>query len=271
MLGVPACHTRRAAVAAVIRYHQPDIVGTQEGLLWQLRDISTDLHHQYGYIGRPRGTSWKDDETSAVFFNKLLWRVLDSGDFMLSPTPHQWGSSHPGASYAMISTWASFAEVDRESCQMLVVNTHLDPYNSSVRTVQAAQLVAFMKERRKEHGCRRYYLMGDFNADFTEPCYALLQSAGFADLYRQVHGRYQPGSFTYHAFEADMYKPEGLEFSDPDHPIDFIMAWSDHENVTRASFDKRRFGPWSPGDPDGVLPSDHYPLVVDVSPKILGP
>ncbi|CAE8622444.1 unnamed protein product, partial [Polarella glacialis] len=94
---VPFGRSRRAAVAACVREHSPDFVGTQEGLSWQLRHMVSDLDNQYACVGDFRGgPGWNNNESSAIFYRKSLWQLVDTGDFMLSPTPEVKLSTYEG-------------------------------------------------------------------------------------------------------------------------------------------------------------------------------
>ena len=77
---------RLPVITSLIRFHQFDILGTQEGLRNQLDDLSKALPEfdRYG-IGRDDGNA--TGEHSAIFFNKNKFGLLDKGDFWLSETP----------------------------------------------------------------------------------------------------------------------------------------------------------------------------------------
>jgi endonuclease/exonuclease/phosphatase family metal-dependent hydrolase len=77
---------RSPIVASLIRFHQFDILGTQEGLYNQLEDISRQLpeYQRYG-LGRDDGK--EGGEHSAIFLREDKFTVLNKGDFWLSETP----------------------------------------------------------------------------------------------------------------------------------------------------------------------------------------
>eukprot|EP00933_Yihiella_yeosuensis_P027138 TRINITY_DN21057_c0_g1_i1.p1 TRINITY_DN21057_c0_g1~~TRINITY_DN21057_c0_g1_i1.p1 ORF type:complete len:421 (+),score=84.07 TRINITY_DN21057_c0_g1_i1:2-1264(+) len=270
----PFRHSRRAAVSAVVRRHQPDIIATQEGLSWQLRHIAKDLDGEYDYVGGFRGgPSWLTDESSAIFYRKDIWKLKATGDFMLSPTPEVMFSAYPGANIPMLTTWVvltpstTSAEEGHQHAPILIVSTHLDPYVPSVRAAQADQLRRTIPELCKAHGCQEAVLLGDFNSDFEEAPWSMLREAGWLDTWAHLHGSYPAGSFTYHAFQGPKYQPEGVEASDPDHAIDFIWLWPANLTVVSSTIDKQRYtaaGPCASETGSGTLPSDHYVLVAEV-------
>ena len=99
---------RAPVVSSLIRFHQFDILGTQEGLKHQLDDIEKDLpeYDRYG-VGRDDGIS--KGEHSAIFYKREKFTVLDSGDFWLNEHPDKpgfgWDSRHN-----RICTWLKLKE-----------------------------------------------------------------------------------------------------------------------------------------------------------------
>ena len=79
---------RAPHVAALIRFHQFDIFGTQEGFRNQLNDIKAALP-EYEYYGAGRDDGKEAGEHSAIFYRKDRFTILKSGDFWLSETPDQ--------------------------------------------------------------------------------------------------------------------------------------------------------------------------------------
>ena len=69
-----------------INFEQPDIFGTQEVLVDQLLDLKKRLDG-YDYIGVGRDDGKEMGEYAAIFYKKDQLRLLDSGNFWLSPTP----------------------------------------------------------------------------------------------------------------------------------------------------------------------------------------
>ena len=83
---------RAPVAAALIRFHQFDIVGTQEGLRNQLDDLQNALP-EYAHYGIGRDDGKSKGEHSAIFYKKEKYNVIDSGDFWLSEHPEKpgWG------------------------------------------------------------------------------------------------------------------------------------------------------------------------------------
>src|SRR5690349_5342013 len=76
---------RKEWVKSLIRYHDFDIFGTQEGLRSQLNDLGEMM--EFAFIGKGREDGKQAGEHSAIFYRKSRFKVLQSGDFWLSETP----------------------------------------------------------------------------------------------------------------------------------------------------------------------------------------
>ena len=83
--------TRRYPILCdMINFEEPDIFGTQEAVIWQLKDMLKRLP-QYNYIGVARDDGKESGEHSAIFYRKDKFKLLDSGNFWLSETPDKPG------------------------------------------------------------------------------------------------------------------------------------------------------------------------------------
>src|SRR5690606_40996944 len=74
---------RYPIIADLIRFHEFDIFGTQEGLYHQLEDLKSSLPN-YNYTGVGRDDGKQAGEYSAIFYNTEKFDLLDHGDFWLS-------------------------------------------------------------------------------------------------------------------------------------------------------------------------------------------
>ena len=114
---------RRPIMAELLREKQPDVMGTQEGLLQQLNDLLADLPG-YARIGVGREGGDKG-EFSAIFYRTNRLEVSDMGNFWLSDTPNVAASTSWGNKLPRMATWAKFH--DRTANRdFYFLNTHLD-------------------------------------------------------------------------------------------------------------------------------------------------
>lgn len=242
--GANAWPHRKEMVAALIRREAPDLLGMQEMLAGQKRDLKKALP-EYQLVGVARDDGREKGEYSSLAFRRTRFALLDSGTFWLSETPSV-PSKGWDAAYPRIATWAVLRD-RRSHRQIRVVNTHFDHVGVVARRETAVQLLRWLGK-----GTRAglpTILMGDFNSTPDDPGYRLLADTKTsrlrdARLASQTPAYGPPGTFN--AFKFD---------SDAPAPIDHIFvakqfAVEDYAVITQH---------WG-----GRLPSDHYPVAVDL-------
>mgnify|MGYP003336695373 FL=1 len=149
---------RRPLVAQVLREQSPDIVGTQEGLYPQLKDIATDSPG-LGWIGLGRDGGSRG-EFMAVFYRKERLEPVEFDHFWLSDTPEVMGSTTWGNTNRRMVTWVTFE--DRATGRRFQFwNTHFDHQVEEARRKAAALVSA--RIARVPQGVP-VVLAGDFNA-----------------------------------------------------------------------------------------------------------
>ncbi|MEN6427543.1 MAG: endonuclease/exonuclease/phosphatase family protein [Phycisphaerales bacterium] len=98
---------RREMVYDVLRRHDPDVVGLQEALRFQIDEIRAALP-QYGEIGVGREDGKTEGEYSAILYRKDHLALDDSGTFWLSDTPEVPGSISWNSACRRVCTWGRF-------------------------------------------------------------------------------------------------------------------------------------------------------------------
>jgi endonuclease/exonuclease/phosphatase family metal-dependent hydrolase len=231
---------RKAYVASLIRFHDLDVFGTQEGLKHQLDDIQQQLpqYERYG-IGRDDGAT--KGEYSAIFYKKEKFTLLKSGDFWLSETPDK-----PGFGWdARINRICSWVQLkDKTSGQsFFCFNVHFDHQGMMARKESSKLLLSKMQSIS---GKDPVILTGDFNGDHTTEWYQTLASSGIIkDSFREVQYPYvNNGSF----------QNFGRNFNTND-IIDHIFI-SSH-------FNTKRWGVLTDSY-SGKFPSDHFPILTEL-------
>jgi endonuclease/exonuclease/phosphatase family metal-dependent hydrolase len=222
----------------VIRRWRPDILGTQEGLYPQLRDLERGLP-EYGWIGLGRDGGSRG-EFMAVFYRRDRLEPVEFDHYWLSDTPalpgsHTWGNSLP-----RMVTWVRFR--DRTGGrELLYVNTHFDHESQPSRERAAALIVERLATSRSDLAV---ILAGDFNvAAGGNPVYSTLTGAGgFSDSWRAVGGADSLGTF--HGFK-------GVAAARGAPRIDWILTRGPVAAVSSEIITESR---------DGQLPSDHFPV-----------
>ena len=105
---------RKAWVASVVNFYEPDVMGIQEGLHHQVQYLDSTLA-KYSFIGVGRDDGVNAGEYAAIFYKKDKLEVIDRGTFWLSETPNK-PSFGWGANYRRVVTWAKFkswSEINR--------------------------------------------------------------------------------------------------------------------------------------------------------------
>jgi endonuclease/exonuclease/phosphatase family metal-dependent hydrolase len=236
---------RRPLLCRLLRMQYPDIIGTQEGLRFQLDEIRSNLSH-YGEIGAGREDGGGSGEYCAILYRTDRFIDVQSGTFWFSSTPEIPGSKSWGNRLPRICTWALL--VDKTSRKgIYVYNMHLDNLSQESRRKSIELLKAKIESRD-----RRYpvVILGDFNVTEGNPVIGFLKGAvrgrengrmAFVDAYRKIHPRAFGGTFNF--FRGIRFGPR----------IDYIFS-SPEASVEDAQIVCTGF--------NGCFPSDHFPLMV---------
>ncbi len=239
-LGVPAFFHRRAeAVRKQILLYEPDLVAIQEYADFMNNDLS-NLGSKYQLVVYGRGRVSEKGEECGFLIKKGRFDHIDTEVFWLSETPTIPGSNFKGSIFPRIVVVASLKDGNRS---FVAANTHLDHLVEAVRLRQSMVLASVLKENFL---LDRLVLTGDFNAGRSASCLDALQSlTGLREIIPNPDGptvRELPG--------ISMRKD----------PIDHFFCGKGIQ-VNHCRILKDKF--------DGIYPSDHYPVLCNVSLKKL--
>lgn len=99
---------RKLLMAELLRQLAPDVMGTQEGVYQQLKDLTAEMPElEWIGLGRDGGSR---GEFMAVFYRKARLEPLAYDHFWLSDTPEVMGSSTWGNSNRRMVTWVKFRD-----------------------------------------------------------------------------------------------------------------------------------------------------------------
>lgn len=242
--GINAWPNRSEAVKALVRYHELDVFGTQEGLAHQLADLESMGEYARVGVGRDDGKS--AGEHSAIFYRKSRFRPLRKGDFWLSETPDRPSMGWDAKCCNRIASWVELRDV-YSGASFFVFSVHFDHEGVIARRESAKLLIERIKTIA---GDRPVICVGDFNTTpETEPIVtmrSLLRDAyeiSIAPPYGSV------GTFN------------GFRFGEPvTNRIDYIFVSPNIKVLRYAaltdSLDRR-------------YPSDHFPVIARVSVPLL--
>ncbi|KON83562.1 hypothetical protein AF332_27550 [Sporosarcina globispora] len=235
---------RRPTIRQVIHNEKPDIFGTQEAVYEQIKDLETDLP-QYEWIGVGREGGSKG-EYMAVFYDKNRFSPIEYDHFWLSDTPDVIGSTSWGNTIPRMVTWVKFLDT-KTGQHFYFVNTHFDHRSAEAREKSAALIVEKIQEFDPE---LPILLTGDFNESPDSKPYQLLTTEGpFVDLWKVAETRINEELGTANAFQD----PTG---GGPERRIDWILSKG---NVVTKTIEIVNY------QKNGQFPSDHYPVITDVT------
>jgi endonuclease/exonuclease/phosphatase family metal-dependent hydrolase len=231
---------RRPVMRACLAEVAPDVMGTQEGLYPQLKDIAADAP-DYEWIGLGRDGGSRG-EFMAIFYRKTRLEPMEFDHFWLSDTPNLIASTNWGNTNRRMTTWARFRE-RTSGREFYVFNTHLDHALRSARE-KGAMLI---RQRVQEVATNNLpvVLLGDFNAEpGKEKTYQLFRDDDFfKDSWQTARARRNDGLDTFHDFKGAR---KGT------YRIDWIFTRGPWEcDVNEVVVFSR----------DGQFPSDHHPVL----------
>ncbi|WP_224996092.1 endonuclease/exonuclease/phosphatase family protein [Cesiribacter sp. SM1] len=236
---------RKERVTGLIRYHQPDLLGVQEALPQQVKQLAEALP-QYAWYGVGRDDGKESGEFSAVFYNKDKFQVQDSGTFWLSPQPNQ-PSKGWDAAIVRICSWVKLKHKQTGGV-FYHYNTHFDHVGVKARENSATLLTNKIREIA---GNSPFILTGDFNTTQDSQAYAnLIKSGELLDTETiSESGHYGPsGTFSTFDVQNELGKK-----------IDYIFVSKHFSVLQHATLTDAQ---------NGKYPSDHLPVIAVVTPEL---
>lgn len=244
--GENAWATRRQSLFDVVIQENADIVGLQEALDFQIREILATAP-QYAVVGVGRDDGRTAGEYAAILFRKDRFHVSDAGTFWFSDTPSTVASKSWGNNITRICTWARF--VDRDGSAFWHYNVHLD-HQSQPSRERSTELLARRIEARS-FSTEPVVVTGDFNVGEDNPALRTLVSAPgttpgrFVDTFRVLHAAEREAG-TFSGFkEGNVGGPK----------IDYVLVQPGTDVLSAAIVRFSR---------SGRYPSDHFPVTARI-------
>ena len=249
--GVNKWENRRELVFGVIRKCDPDVIGLQEALGFQIDEIRKALP-QYAMIGVGRDDGKTKGEYSAILYRSDRFEVEQGGTFWLSDTPDVPSSITWGNACTRICTWARFVE-KKTGRAFYQFNLHLDHVSQPSREKSVVLLAERIRNRKHPEP---FVVTGDFNAGENNPAILFLKGKAtvpgkdnanvenpvpMVDTFRVRHPDANDAG-TFHDFKG----------TDTSGKIDYILTTTDvHVLDAKILHDNA----------EGRYPSDHFPVI----------
>jgi endonuclease/exonuclease/phosphatase family metal-dependent hydrolase len=238
---------RRELLFDVVRDADADVIGLQEALDGQLRELVEALP-DYAVVGVGRDDGKTRGEYAAILFRRSRLRLSDSGTFWFSDTPDVPASKSWGNNTTRICTWARF--VDRNGFAFWHYNLHLDNVSQPSRERSTAFLAQRMAARRRPE--EPAIVTGDFNAGEDDAALATLlgpRPGGHGPLMLDTFRVRYPDEKVVGTFSGFVMGETGGP------KIDYILV-PPGTDVQGASIVRT--------SRDGRYPSDHFPVTASV-------
>lgn len=235
--GPDAWEHRKEALIGLIRKHDPDIFGIQEGLASQVDELR-QAFRTHAVVGVGRDDGLRKGEYSAIYYRRERIGLREGGTRWISDTPDVAGSKGPATTLPRIFSWGEFFLA--EGGRVLVVNTHFDHQSAPARLLGAQQIRSFVESRPG----LPTIVTGDFNCSFGD--------APIEHL-RERLTALRPTSESIGTFNG--FKPDAISGS----MIDFIFVNEAFE-VLETQIDRTL-------TPEGRAPSDHFPVIARIRLK----
>lgn len=220
-----------------IEQENPSIIGFQETNKWQYSYLCKSLP-TYDSVVTYRDNSYLA-ESCPIFYNAELYDLVDKGSFWLSETPEVMSKDWGAACYRICS-YVILADKTSQK-QFVIFNTHLDHISDEAR-IKGIQVVL---DKIKEFGGLPAVIMGDFNADEQSETYKNA-TQNFNDAKYQAEIAENINCATYQNWGNNLSNK----------PIDYFM-------ISKSGFDVEKYQVVTTTY-DGVYPSDHYPITVEL-------
>jgi len=229
---------RRPVAKAMIDEQRPDLIGTQEGLYGQLKDLDADVP-DYDWIGLGRDGGSRG-EFMAVFYRRERLEPLAYDHFWLSDTPEVIASVTWGHTCRRMVTWVKFR--DRVTGRRFYFfNTHFDHESRRARRLSAQLVLRRVLDLKTE---LPVVLVGDFNsaAQNSQVYETLVGENAFRDTWLTAAKRGERLG-TFHGYHTP--RPDGAR-------IDWILLRGPIKAKSTRIVTFAR---------NGQYPSDHFPVV----------
>jgi endonuclease/exonuclease/phosphatase family metal-dependent hydrolase len=229
---------RRGQLFDLVKQHNPDVIGLQEALHFQIDEILAAVPG-YRMVGVGRTDGGQGGEYAAILYRDSRLAVRRTNTFWLSDTPDVVKSNTWGAALERICTWALFD--DKLGTPFYLYNLHLDHVGQPSREKSVALLLDRIGTRDPR---LPVVVTGDFNTGESNPATQVMLGK-FRDTFRVLHPDAKDVG-TANSFKFGMTTGDKIDYIFVEPGTDVLQA-----EIVRTAV-------------DGRYPSDHFPVVARI-------
>ena len=238
--GIRAVEKRAVHILNTINEKAPDSLGVQEADKRWVETLAAGLT-DYAHVEKYRDDGVSEGESSAIFYLKDKYDLVESGHFWLSETPDE-PSLGWDAACNRICTYAVLRNKET-GFTYAHFNVHFDHVGAVAQEESVSLITAKIADIAPDIPV---VLTGDFNVDEGSACYNALVECGLKDT--KYLAEEADNHATYHGYHVIMPSTK---------PIDFIFTNAYVSSVKSYKIDS--------GFIDHILASDHFPVTVEMT------
>jgi endonuclease/exonuclease/phosphatase family metal-dependent hydrolase len=229
---------RRAQLFDLLKAQNPDVIGLQEALHFQIDEILAALP-DYRMVGVGRSDGGQGGEYAAILYRASRLSVRRADTFWFSDTPEVVKSNTWGAALERICTWALLD--DKQGTPFYVFNLHLDHVSQPAREKSVGLLLQRVAARSPT---LPVLITGDFNIGESNPATRAILGV-FRDTFRVTHPTATEVG-TANQFKLGSTTGDKIDYIFIEPATQVLSA-----DIVRSSV-------------DGRYPSDHFPVVARI-------
>jgi endonuclease/exonuclease/phosphatase family metal-dependent hydrolase len=229
---------RRGPLIDLLQTQNPDVIGLQEALHFQIDEILAALP-DYRMLGVGRSDGGQGGEYAAILYRASRLSVRRTSTFWFSDTPEIVKSNTWGAALERICTWALME--DAQGTPFYVFNLHLDHISQPAREKSVGLLLDRVAARSP---VLPVIVTGDFNTGEANPATQAMKKT-FRDTFRVLHPDATEVG-TGNEFKFGRTTGEKIDYIFVESTTEVLSA-----DVVRTSVGQR-------------YPSDHFPVVARI-------
>ncbi len=238
--GIRAVEKRAVHILNTMNEKKPDSIGVQEADKNWVETLAEGLP-EYAHIEKYRDDGIEKGESSAIFYLKNKYNLIDSGHFWLSETPDK-PSVGWDAACLRICTYA-ILENKESGFTYAHFNVHFDHVGEKAQAESVSLITAKIASIAPDIPV---VLTGDFNVAEGSDNYNALVECGLKDT--KYLAKKADNHATYHGYNVIYPSTK---------PIDFVFVNGYVSAVKSSRIDS--------GFIDHILASDHFPLTVEMT------